>query len=170
MIDRHTSRGTRVDLRWRSSVCAAVATAALVAESACVSGGVARARPASSEPASDAPNVSDAGGRTLENLFAGRFAGVTVTSASNGRLQIRIRGGSNSFLLSNEPLYVVDETPISPGAGGIGFLSPYDIERIEVLKNPADVAIYGMRGANGVVRITTTRSGRQKHVRHAEPD
>jgi TonB-dependent SusC/RagA subfamily outer membrane receptor len=59
----------------------------------------------------------------------------------------------------------VDETPISPGAGGIVFLNQYDIERIEVLKNPADVAIYGMRGANGVVRITTTRPGRPKHVR-----
>ena len=83
-----------------------------------------------------------------------------MASAPNGGLQIRIRVGSNSFLLSSEPLFVVDDTPVPPFAGGIAFLNPYDIERIEVLKNPADVAIYVMRGANGVVRITTKRPGR----------
>ncbi len=83
-----------------------------------------------------------------------------MASAPNRGLQIRIRSGSNSFLLSSEPLFVVDDTPVPPFAGAIPFLNPYDIERIEVLKNPADVAIYGMRGANGVVRITTKRPGR----------
>ena len=42
-------------------------------------------------------------------------------------------------------------------ARGIVFLSPHDIEKIEVLKNPADVALYGMRGGNGVIKITTKK-------------
>ena len=43
------------------------------------------------------------------------------------------------------------------GTGGIVYLNPYDIERIEVLKNPTDVGIYGLRAGNGVIRITTVR-------------
>jgi TonB-dependent SusC/RagA subfamily outer membrane receptor len=92
---------------------------------------------------------------SIENMMAGRFPGVTVTPAPNGGLQIRIRGGSNSFYGSEEPLYVLDETPLPSGTGGIVFVNPYDIQRIEVLKNPADIAIYGIRGSNGVVKITT---------------
>ena len=92
---------------------------------------------------------------SIENMMAGRFPGVTVTAAPNGGLQIRIRGGSNSFYGSEEPLYVLDETPLPSGTGGVVFVNPYDIQRIEVLKNPADIAIYGIRGANGVIKITT---------------
>jgi TonB-dependent SusC/RagA subfamily outer membrane receptor len=95
----------------------------------------------------------------MEDLFAGRFAGVTVSRTSGGGLQIRIRGGSNSFYGSEEPLYVVDDTPLPPGSGGIVLLSPNDVQKIEVLKNPADIAMYGVRGANGVVKITTKRPG-----------
>lgn len=97
----------------------------------------------------------DADKSSIENMMAGRFPGVSVTSAPNGGLQIRIRGGSNSFYGSEEPLYVLDETPLPSGTGGVVFVNPYDIQRIEVLKNPADIAIYGIRGANGVVKITT---------------
>jgi TonB-dependent starch-binding outer membrane protein SusC len=103
--------------------------------------------------------VRDQDSKSLENLFAGRFAGVSVTRAAGGGVNVRIRGGANSFLGSNEPLYVVDGTPLPSGTGGIVFLNPYDIETIEVLKNPVDVGIYGIRGANGVVKITTKRPG-----------
>jgi TonB-dependent SusC/RagA subfamily outer membrane receptor len=96
----------------------------------------------------------------MEDLFAGRFPGVAVTRTTSGGLQIRIRGGSNTFYGSDEPLYVVDDTPLPAGSGGIVFLSPHDIQKIEVLKNPADVALYGIRGGNGVVKITTKRPGR----------
>lgn len=95
----------------------------------------------------------------IENLFAGRFPGVSVTRADGGGLQIRIRGGSNTFYGSDEPLYVVDDTPLPSGSGGIVFLNPYDIQKIEVLKNPADTGLYGIRGANGVIRITTKKPG-----------
>lgn len=101
------------------------------------------------------------GGKTIERLFTGRFPGVSVTPAANGGLEIRIRGGSNSFMGGEEPLYVVDGTPLPQGTGGIVFLNPYDISKIEVLKNPADIGVYGIRGANGVIRITTTLPGRR---------
>ena len=144
----------------RASVAVTViAIVPLVALLACASGGTARTRPADGPSAGDAASVRDvdASGKSLEDLFAGRFPGVSVTRANGGGLQIRIRGGSNSFYGSNEPLFVVDGTPLQSGTGGIVFLNPYDIERIEVLKNPADITLYGMRGANGVIRITTTR-------------
>jgi TonB-dependent SusC/RagA subfamily outer membrane receptor len=105
----------------------------------------------------DASSVANNDGKTIESMFAGRFAGVTVTAAPGGGLMIRIRGGNNSFYGSEQPLYVVDDIPLPPGSGGIVFLNPHDIKKIEVLKNPADVAVYGMRGGNGVIKITTKR-------------
>ena len=110
---------------------------------------------------SDADSVAAANeGKSLEDLFAGKFPGVTVIRAEGGGLQILIRGGNNSFYGSSEPLYVVDDTPLGPSSRGIVFLNPQDIYKIEVLKNPADIAIYGVRGGNGVVKITTRRPGR----------
>lgn len=120
--------------------------------------------PSRAVPRNNAPDTSSvaiAGGKSVERLFTGRFPGVTVTPGAGGGLQIRIRGGNNSFTAGEEPLYVVDGTPMAPGTGGIVFLNPYDIEKIEVLKNPADVGVYGVRGANGVIRITTLRPGRR---------
>jgi len=111
--------------------------------------------------APDTSSVAIGGGKSIERLFAGRFAGVTVAQAANGGLEIRIRGGPSSFMSHEEPLYIVDGTPLAQGSGGIVFLNPYDIDKIEVLKNPADVGVYGVRGANGVIRITTLRPGRR---------
>ena len=108
--------------------------------------------------ATDTSSVAIGDSKSIENMFAGRFPGVVVTAASGGGLQIRIRGGSNTFYGSNEPLYVLDETPLPQGTGGIVGVNPYDITKIEVLKNPADIAIYGIRGGNGVVKITTRKA------------
>jgi TonB-dependent SusC/RagA subfamily outer membrane receptor len=108
----------------------------------------------------DTSAIVNSDGKSMEDLFAGRFPGVAATRTTTGGLQIRIRGGSNTFYGSDEPLYVVDDTPLPPGTGGIVFLSPHDIQKIEVLKNPADLALYGIRGGNGVVKITTRRPGR----------
>ena len=119
-------------------------------------------KPTGSAPglgASDTSSIANGDGKTIENLFAGRFPGVSVSQSGSGGLQIRIRGGSNTFYGSNEPLYVVDGTPLPPGSGGIVFLNPHDIQKIEVLKNPADVGLYGIRGGNGVIRITTKTPG-----------
>lgn len=93
----------------------------------------------------------------IEELLASRFPGVVVTRAPDGGIAIRIRGAT-SIRGSNEPLYVIDGMPIRPGPGGALFgINPYDIESIEVLKDPASTTMYGVRGANGVIVITTKR-------------
>ena len=124
---------------------------------ACASTRTKDSSPAPNGYAGDTSSIANGDGKTIENMFAGRFPGVTVTPAPGGGLSIRIRGGSNSFYGSEEPLYVLDDIPLPSGSGGIVFVNPYDIKRIEVLKNPADIAVYGIRGGNGVIKITTKR-------------
>jgi TonB-dependent starch-binding outer membrane protein SusC len=98
----------------------------------------------------------NASGQPIE-MLAGRVSGVTVETVAGGGIAVRIRGTS-SFYSSNEPLYVVDGVPFTPGPNGaLTGLNPHDIESIQVLKNPADTAIYGMRGANGVIVIKTKK-------------
>jgi TonB-dependent SusC/RagA subfamily outer membrane receptor len=108
-------------------------------------------------------DIDRAPGRSIEEHLKGRVAGVTVTRTSEGGIAVRIRGAT-SIYGSNEPLYVLDGVPITPGPGGsLTGIDPYDIESIEVLKDPADTALYGMRGANGVVVIKTKRAMRKKN-------
>jgi TonB-linked SusC/RagA family outer membrane protein len=86
----------------------------------------------------------------------GRAAGVTISSASSSPGQapvIRIRG-NRSFAGSNDPLLVVDGVPYD---GSLNDLNPDDITSLEVLKDASSTAIYGARGANGVILITTRR-------------
>lgn len=94
----------------------------------------------------------------MEQALKGRAAGVQVTQNSGqpgGRIEVRVRGG-NSMIGGNQPLYVVDGFPVT---GGINFLNPSDIESIDILKDASATAIYGARGANGVV-IITSKKGR----------
>jgi TonB-dependent SusC/RagA subfamily outer membrane receptor len=108
-----------------------------------------------------AEDIERAPGQPIEEILKGRVAGVTVTQGQGG-LVVRIRGVS-SFYGNNEPLYVLDDVPITPGSGGVlRGLSPYDIESINVLKDPADTALYGVRGANGVIVIRTKRPVKNK--------
>ncbi len=84
----------------------------------------------------------------------GRVSGVLVTKTSNrpgADMSIQIRG-LNSFNYSNEPLYVIDGVPSS---SGMRHINPEDIESIDILKDASSCAIYGSRGANGVVVVTT---------------
>ena len=85
----------------------------------------------------------------------GRSAGVVVLRTSDGGIAVRVRGGM-SVLGNNDPLYIVDGVPFAPGPEGslIG-INPYDIASIRVLKDPADITMYGIRGANGVIIIKT---------------
>ena len=95
----------------------------------------------------------------IENALQGRASGVRVTQNSGnpgGRIEVRIRG-SNSMIGSNAPLYVIDGFPVT---GGINFLNPADVESMDILKDASATAIYGSRGANGVV-IITTKKGRK---------
>lgn len=117
--------------------------------------------------ASDIQNVPVAG---IESAIQGKMAGVQVTqnagNPGNG-ISIRVRGPA-SVNAGNQPLYVLDGVPIIQedygqlGMGGqdvtaISSLNPDEIESIDVLKDAAAAAIYGSRGSNGVVLITTKR-------------
>jgi TonB-dependent starch-binding outer membrane protein SusC len=111
---------------------------------------------------------------SIEQMLQGQVAGVVVSESSEpgGGISISIRG-TNSMLGGTQPLYVVDGIPIDPltdaqgsGASGqaqssLSFLNPNDIEKMEVLKDAAATAVYGARGANGVILITT-KSGASK--------
>jgi TonB-dependent SusC/RagA subfamily outer membrane receptor len=119
------------------------------------------APPAEAEGATARPSTAtrrDFGDRRVtraEELLEGRFPGVEVRRLPNGGIAVRIRG-TTSVQGSNEPLYVLDGMPIEPGPGGalVG-INPADIARIEVLKDIGSTAQYGVRGANGVILITT---------------
>lgn len=92
----------------------------------------------------------------LGQAIQGKATGVVVTSnsgAPGGSIKIRIRG-ANSILGSNEPLYIVDGVALNIG---INDLNVNDIESVEVLKDASSTAVYGSRGANGVIMITTKR-------------
>ncbi len=86
----------------------------------------------------------------------GKAAGVDIGSNERpgtvGSINIR---GSRSITASNSPLYVVDGIPLN--SGGIDFINPNDIETIDVLKDASATAIYGSRGANGVIIVTTKK-------------
>ncbi|MCL4641220.1 MAG: TonB-dependent receptor [Olivibacter sp.] len=91
----------------------------------------------------------------VAQAIQGRASGVVVTQnskAPGGSMSIRIRG-SNSVSSSNEPLYVIDGFPSNNGVN----INPDDIASMEILKDASATAIYGSRGANGVVMITTKR-------------
>ena len=92
----------------------------------------------------------------LTSALQGRIAGIEASASSfrpGSGSRIRIRG-NRSLNASNEPLYVVDGVPVSYT---IDDMNPLDIETIDILKDASSTAIYGVRGANGVVQITTKK-------------
>jgi TonB-dependent starch-binding outer membrane protein SusC len=109
-----------------------------------------------------------------DQLIQGKVAGVQVinnTGAPGGATTVRIRGIS-SIRSSNQPLFVVDGVPLSggsaapglgtalggaPGDNPLNFINPADIASMDILKDASATAIYGSRGANGVIIITTKR-------------
>jgi TonB-linked SusC/RagA family outer membrane protein len=111
------------------------------------------------------------------NTLQGKVAGVQITGSSNlgGSSRITIRG-AGSITGNNQPLFIVDGVPINNsnytttnqarGAGGYDYgsaisdINPDDIETMNVLKGPAATALYGNRGANGVIMITTKKGSR----------
>ena len=96
----------------------------------------------------------------IESVLQGMTSGVTVTAPSgapDAAAQVRVRGVGS--INNSEPLYIVDGMAIS---GGIDYLNPNDIERIEVLKDAASGAVYGARAANGVILVTTKKGSKGK--------
>ncbi|TXK45760.1 TonB-dependent receptor [Pontibacter qinzhouensis] len=128
-------------------------------------------------------SIASVGGKELENIpvvslesaIQGRVAGVHIESGSGkvGQgIRVRVRG-SASVTANNQPLYVVDGIPITTDNQGISTneptnpladIDPNDIESIDILKDASSAAIYGSRGSNGVVLITT-KSGRTGRTR-----
>ena len=127
-------------------------------------------------------DMNPGGNASVDQMMSGRAAGVQISqssSAPGGGLAIRIRGAS-SVNAGNDPLYVIDGFPIdnSPNLSGGGAaqvgdnqsprnplnaLNPADIQSIEILKDASATAIYGSRGANGVI-LVTTKKGREGRV------
>ena len=100
----------------------------------------------------------------VSGLIQGKVAGVTVQQPSGmpgSGLTVRVRGTS-SLTSSNDPLYVVDGVPVGEGSYSIAYLSPQDIESMQILKDASSAAIYGSRAANGVVLITTRQGKKSK--------
>ncbi|AUC83568.1 TonB-dependent receptor [Lacinutrix sp. Bg11-31] len=105
---------------------------------------------------------------SAQALISGKVAGVNVTSGSGAPgdgQSINIRG-AGSLSLTSQPLFVVDGIPLDNGGVGgsrnpLNFINPNDIETFVVLKDASSTAIYGSRGANGVILITT-KKGKNK--------
>jgi TonB-dependent starch-binding outer membrane protein SusC len=108
----------------------------------------------------DGDDLKNIPAKTIEELIQGRVAGVQVLQRPGGGFSILIRG-PGSISSSTEPLYVIDGVPVEVSSGqGINWLNPQDIQRIEILKDASATSMYGMRGANGVVVITSRRGKR----------
>lgn len=87
------------------------------------------------------------------SVMARRFPGVELVTTGSGGFYVRILSG---LVGSGEPLYVIDGNPMAiDSRRGIDWFKPEDIIRIIVLKSPSDLAVYGPRGVNGVILITT---------------
>ena len=101
----------------------------------------------------DSKSFKDQPVARVEDALNGRMSGVQVMSSGvpGGSMKIRVRGTS-SVSKSNDPLYVVDGIVRETGLEGI---NPEDIQSIQVLKDASSTAIYGARGANGVVMVQT---------------
>ena len=95
---------------------------------------------------------------SASEALTGKLAGVSVTTTEgspDADIKIRVRGGG-SLSQDNSPLYIVDGFPVS----SISDIAPSEIQSIDVLKDASSTAIYGARGANGVI-IITTKSGKE---------
>ena len=137
-------------------VCARQSTPlALLLLSACAGTKEPRPEPAPATATVTAEQIQQAPGDPIEKLLMSRSPGVWVGRSADGGIAVRIRGGT-SLMGNNEPLYIVDGSPFMPGPNGaLTGINPYDIASIKVLKDPADLTMYGVRGANGVIIIKT---------------
>jgi TonB-linked SusC/RagA family outer membrane protein len=109
-------------------------------------------------------NIQEIKAASIDLKLAGQLAGVTVnqvTGTPGGGVSINVRG-AGSIGAGDDPLYVIDGFPVSPGfdqySNPLSTINPDDIESISVLKDAASTAIYGSRGSNGVILITTKRA------------
>ena len=108
------------------------------------------------------PTERDAHVARVEEMLLARMPGLEVVRLSGGSYTLRIRGPSSlrGTLAGEEPLLVIDDVPVSLGSlsNALAGIAPQDVARIDVLKDAGSTAIYGVRGANGVIIITTKRA------------
>jgi TonB-linked SusC/RagA family outer membrane protein len=111
-------------------------------------------------------NIRDLPVASIDQKLVGQVAGVQiqqVSGAPGAGTSVKIRG-SGSLGAGNEPLYVIDGMPYSSGLNQninpLTFINPNDIDKITILKDASSTAIYGSRGANGVIMITTKNPGK----------
>lgn len=93
--------------------------------------------------------------RTWVELFS-RLPGVRVIERPGGEFTVRIRG-STSFLANEEPLFIIDGMTVQVPGAALRSINPNTVESITVLKDAGDTAVYGSRGANGVILIKTKK-------------
>jgi TonB-dependent SusC/RagA subfamily outer membrane receptor len=121
---------------------------------ACASGG-SRVTPAEKATVT-AEDIQKHPNEPIERVLQRKVPGLVVTRTADGGIALQIRGNT-AFTGSDAPLYVLDDMPIEPGAGGsIQGIDPHSIESIKVLRG-ADAGLYGIRGSNGVIVITTKK-------------
>lgn len=107
-----------------------------------------------------AEDLSSSNPSRVEDVLKGKVSGVQITQSSGqpgADSKVRIRGIGT--VNDSNPLYIIDGMPVG---GGINYLNPADIQSVEILKDAASAAIYGTRGANGVILITTKGGGKGK--------
>lgn len=104
------------------------------------------------------PDANPARFATIVDLLDGRVPGLQVIRLAGGQIQLRIRG-TNSLVGNNEPLLVIDNqlVPSADITSALLAVAPSDVDHIDVLKDAGTTAIYGSRGANGVIMIFTKR-------------
>ena len=125
---------------------------------ACASGGAPPAPSTTSTVTGE--ELEQRPGEPIERILQSRVTGVLVRRTNDGGIALQIRGAT-SFDGSDAPLFILDGNPFEPGPGGaLTAVDPYNIDSIKVLKG-ADAGIYGIRGMNGVIVITTKKPMRR---------
>jgi TonB-dependent SusC/RagA subfamily outer membrane receptor len=105
----------------------------------------------------DDPSLTD----PIARLMRAKSPGLVISRTANGGIAVTVLKGPSTFYGSSEPLYILDDVPFRPGANGeLTGVNPNDIDTIKFLTKPEDVGIYGVRGGNGVVVITTKKPGK----------
>lgn len=105
-----------------------------------------------------ADDIRRSPGQSLEQLLLARVPGLTLTRAPDGHPVLHLRG-TTTILGDDEPLFVVNGIPLGPNASGnLAAIALQDIETVQVFRDGATTAAYGIRGANGVILIRTKQS------------
>ena len=126
---------------------------AIIGVSACASSGRQSAPP--DNKTLTAEEMEKHAHEPIEVMLQRKFPGVQVLRNADGDITLQIRGMTSATGQPKQPLYIVDDMERDPGSGGLeSIVNPYDIDSIKVLRGP-ETAIYGVRGADGVIVIRT---------------